>query len=235
MHERPPLLTLCASGEYACFSRPEFSVERVSYPWITPSAARALFEAVLWKPRIHYQVRDIQVLLPIRYCGLRRNEIREKISSRGLDAAKRCLVDQGNNRQQRNTMALKDVRYLIRAELHLNPEVRPDGPDDNHGKYQAIFERRLARGQHFHQPYFGVREFAADLAPACGDEQPPAVDIDHGPMFYDFLFPTTPDKHRAWRKGGRAQPLYFNAVLRRGVVPVPPRDQVRAALPEALR
>jgi len=233
MSERPPIVSLHVAGSLACFSRPEFSVERTSYPWITPSAARALFEAVMWKPRVRYEVREIHVLKPIRYIGLRRNEIAKGISTRGLTHESRILTDE--QRQQRNTMALSEVAYVIRAELCLNHEVAPLDVDDNHGKFVGMFERRLAKGQHFHHPYLGCREFAADLRPPSGDEEPVPISMQHGLMLYDFRFPTSPDRHRDWRPREVPRPLYFDAQLVDGVVLVPSRVDVLARLPEALR
>ena len=228
MPQNPPVLSLRASGPLACFTRPEFA-ERISYPWISPWAARALFEAVLWKPRIRFEIREIQVLNPILFGSIRRNEVSGKIPTSGLGPQSGLLTDQ--HRQQRNTTALTNVAYLIRAELFLNDEVPASGADDNHGKYRDCFSRRLDKGQHFHQPYLGAREFAADLEPERGDEVPIAEDLDHGLMFYDYLYPTTPAKHRQWRKGAKPKPLFYPSVMRAGVVAVPPRDQVLAAQP----
>lgn len=224
MEEQPPILQLRVSGDMACFSRPEFSVERISYPWITPSAARALFEAVVWKPRIRFEIREIQVLVPIKYCSFRRNEIGNTISTRGLTPDSHKQTDQ--DRQQRNTTALAWVDYLIKAELHLNHEVKPTDPDDNHGKYRAMFERRLALGQHFHHPYLGMREFAADVRPPQGDERPIPVDMNHGLMLYDFCFPTSPENHRKWRKNEKPRPLYYDARMVNGIIAVPERARV---------
>jgi CRISPR-associated protein Cas5d len=233
MSERPPVVSLHVTGSLACFSRPEFSVERTSYPWITPSAARALFEAVLWKPRIRYEVREIHVLRPIRYVSLRRNEIAAKVPVRGLGPSSAMKTDA--ERQQRNTLALVDVGYVLKAELFLNHEVAPSDGDDNHGKYVGMFERRLARGQHVHQPYLGCREFAADLRPPTGAEKPCSISMQHGLMLYDFRFPTSPDKHREWRPNEVPRPLYFDAQLVDGVVHVPPRSEVLARLPAVIR
>lgn len=224
-----PRLYLRAEGPLACFSRPEFSVERASYPWITPSAARAIFEAVLWKPIMRWEIRVIRVLKPIRWLAVRRNEIGARISLRGLDADSRLLTDE--ERQQRNTLALRDVAYVIGADLHLRPEVPRQGADDNHGKYREMFLRRLAKGQVFHRPYLGCREFAADVAPATGEEQAITDTIDHGPMVYDFQFPVAYDRvekgsHR-WRDG-KAEPLIYDAQMRNGVVEVPTLAEVVA-------
>jgi CRISPR-associated protein Cas5d len=222
-------------GELACFSRPEFAVERTSYPWITPSAGRALFEAVLWKPRIRWEIRQIRVLNPIRFTSFRRNEIATVTSSRISEADMRMTDD---DRQQRTTTALTQVEYVLSADLCLNGAVPADGPADNHGKYREMFQRRLDRGQVFHRPYLGCREFAADVEPAQGDETAIPVSMAHGIMLYDFLFPVRygeRGEHRDWQDGQRPRPLYFDAHLIDGVVQVPPRQHVLQALPATLR
>lgn len=112
---------------------------------------------------------------------------------------------------------------MIRAEIFLHEELKSKEPDDNHGKYVGMFERRLEKGQHFHQPYMGCREFAADVLPVSGEEKPIPVSMDHGLMLYDFQFPTRPGDHRNWEKNGKPHPLYFNARLVEGVVSVPQR------------
>jgi CRISPR-associated protein Cas5d len=225
--QRPVRLWLRASGTLACFSRPEFSVERTSYPWITPSAARGIFEAVLWKPRIRYEVREIRVLAPIRYINLRRNEVANRLSTRGLDPTSHVQTD--SMRQQRNTVALQNVAYVIGADLTLNSRVQASGPDDNHGKYAAMFQRRLRRGQRFHAPYLGCREFAADVDVANGEEPTCPISMDHGTMFYDYLY----YDHLPKKKRPNPQPLFFQADMQDGVVSVPTRYEVLQALPEA--
>ncbi|CAM2005592.1 type I-C CRISPR-associated protein Cas5c [Acanthopleuribacter pedis] len=221
-----PSFTIHVRGDFACFSTPEASVERLSYPWITPSAARALFEAVFWKPRICYQVRRIEVLEPIRYLSVRRNEIGGVIAPTSAGPFDQILCDQ--DRQQRNATILRNVAYRITAEMALNESVPANGPDDNHGKYREVLLRRLQRGQQFHQPYLGMREFAADvrLADPAEPTAPISMDYDQGLMLYDFLFPAK-QKGRA-KKGAsnKAQPLYFKAEMRKGVVEVPSRETV---------
>lgn len=214
--ERPGIVQLRVSGTMACFTQPEFGVERASYPWMTPSAARGVLEAVFWKPRIRYEVRRISVLRPIRFMGIRRNEIGAKISERALGPDSR--MDTDLERQQRNMLTLMDVDYLVDAEIWLNQNLPPQGADDNHGKFVGMFERRLHQGQHYHAPYLGCREFSADVRPADGTERAIPVDMDYGWMFYDFLYPT--DKVK------KTRPLFFKAAMCQGVVQVPPRQDV---------
>lgn len=236
MSETPPRLHLRASGDLACFSRPEFAVERTSYPWITPSAARSLFEAVLWKPRIRWEVRVIRVLKPIRFMSFRRNEVGTVVPERYKDTDPPRMTD--DDRQQRTTTALTQVDYVISADLFLNAAVTRDGDDDNHAKYRDMFARRLEKGQVFHRPYLGCREFAANVEPATGSESACPISLDHGTMLYDFLFPVrygNHGEHRAWQPNQKPRPLYFDAKLIDGVVQVPPRCEVLQALPERLR
>lgn len=229
MSDSVPRLYLRVEGSLACFSRPEFSVERASYPWITPSAARAIFEAVLWKPRMRWEIRQIRVLKPIRWLAVRRNEIGKRVTMRGLNADSRILTDQ--ERQQRNTLALRDVTYVLAADLHLRHEVARDGEGDNHAKYRDMFQRRLDKGQVFHRPYLGCREFAAEVMPATGNEVAIPDTLDHGPMVYDFRFPVSYEdvdkgSHK-WREG-KAEPILFDAQMQHGVIEVPPLAEVEA-------
>ena len=139
-------------GELACFTRPEFKVERVSYDVITPSAARAIFEAIFWKPAIRWEVTRIEVLAPIRTASIRRNEVGATASTR-----KRQIYIE-DNRQQKSAIMLRDVRYRIYARQVFLPagkrktNDRPDSRDENPGKYNAMFERRARNGQCLNQP-----------------------------------------------------------------------------------
>lgn len=211
MSRESPSLSLRARGPLACFTRPELKAERVSYPVMTPSAARGLIEAVLWKPAIRWRIHHIRVLQPIRFVSFRRNEVNSKAPT----PSKR-LVDAGgqpptlyadDDRAQRNTVALRDVDYVIEASFEMTDRA---GPADNVTKFVEIFERRLAKGQHFHHPYLGCREFAADVLPAA-DAPPPIDDTrDLGLMLWDIEF-----------GGDVNQPLFFAARLEVGVLQVP--------------
>ena len=151
------------SGAYACFTRPEMKVERVSYDVMTPSAARACFEAILWKPAIRWHVRTIEVLNPIRWINLRRNEVAAVISTRNVETAmKGGKSDLGlfieDERQQRAGLFLRDVAYRVHAELAF---IADRDPQASPTKYYEMFERRASKGQCVNQPYMGCREFAA--------------------------------------------------------------------------
>jgi len=217
---RSPTLRLRARGPLACFTRPELKVERVSYPVMTPSAARGLLEAVLWKPAIQWRIERIHVLKPIRFLAFRRNEV----SHRAVAPAAAVVRDGGevspyfadDDRAQRNTLALRDVDYLIEARFEMTGRA---GPLDNLTKFVEIFERRVAKGQCFHQPYLGCRELDAEILPAAG--APPAEDItqDLGLMLWDVEY--SPQRNR---------PVFFQARLERGILEVPAEPEaVQAA------
>ena len=152
-------------GDLACFTRPEMKVERVSYSVITPSAARGLLEAILYKPQFRWSVRRIAVKKPVRFLAFRRNEVKSRLSPRKPEP---LFADE--DRTQRNTLALRDVEYVIEASMHLTPLAglprrKPandeDNGDDTPVKYLAMFQRRAEKGQCFAQPCFGCREFPA--------------------------------------------------------------------------
>lgn len=203
-------------GDYACFTRPEMKVERVSYDIITPSAARGILEAVHWKPAIRWVVDAIHVLEPIRFQSIRRNEVGHKAPAGKIKSAMKrgdleglnILVDE--DRQQRASLVLVKPAYIIEAHFELTAKA---GPDDNEGKHLDIFNRRAEKGQCFHQPCLGTREFAAHfelLDPKV--ELPPAIDEsrDLGFMLFDI-------DHQA---KGRPS-LFFRAQMEKGVVRVP--------------
>lgn len=204
------------SGDFACFTRPEMKVERVSYDVITPSAARAIFEAILWKPAIRWQMGKIEVLKPIRWINLRRNEVASVISTRNVEAAMRAgSGDLGlyveDDRQQRAGLFLRDVKYRIHATLEL-AHGAPLG--ENPKKYREMFERRAGKGQCVNQPYLGCREFAAAfrlVTDATAEPEPIDETRDLGFMLYDLDFGKADDP----------APRFFRAQLERGCVKVP--------------
>lgn len=206
-----PLLRLRARGPLAVFTQPALKVERISYPVITPSAARGVLEAVLWKPGMRWHVRRILVLSPIEFTAFRRNEVNSKAPApsatliRDGGAPPRYYADE--DRAQRNTVALRDVDYVIEAGIALTDQA---GPDDNLTKFAEMFRRRLEKGQRFHQPYLGCREFPADVLPAEGAPVPIQDTRDLGIMLWDIAFGPY---------GNR--PIFFRARLCGGVVEVP--------------
>lgn len=211
------------AGAFACFTRPEMKVERVSYDVITPSAARAVFESILWKPAIRWRVRRIEVLRPIRFMNLRRNEVSAVVSTRNVQQAMNAGSGQlalyiEEERQQRAGYFLRDVAYRLHADLLLAP-----GCTEPLMKYTEMFARRARKGQCVNQPYLGCREFAAQfrLVEADADtERPPALAETRslGWMLHDLDFSNPADP----------QPRFFNAHMVNGVVEVPPFEEAWA-------
>lgn len=206
-------------GERACFTRPEMKVERVSYDVITPSAARGILEAIHWKPAIRWSVDSIQVLKPIRFESIRRNEVGGKLSAASVVKAIKAgrtndlysLVDE--DRQQRAATILREVAYVIGAHFELTDQA---GPDDSVGKHLDIFNRRARKGQYFHAPCLGTREFPASFELL---EESAEVPIPHdslggtrdlGWMLHDFDF------------ADGMSPRFFRAQMVEGQIAVPP-------------
>ena len=204
-------------GDFAVFTRPEMKVERVSYPVMTPSAARGVLEAVFFKPEFTWNIREIAVLKPIKYVSFLRNEVNSRASERSA----RTWAAQGggfyasDDRAQRNTLALADVAYVIRADIM--PGVAGPGQE---AKYRDQFRRRVVRGQCWAQPYLGTRECSAFFSEPDGTEQPQPLDMELGRMLHDLEY--APDG------SGAAQPRFFEAKLKNGVLSVP-RFERRAA------
>ena len=211
-------------GDYACFTRPEMKVERVSYDIMTPSAARGILEAIHWKPAIRWVVDRIHVLRPIVFDNVRRNEVKSKIPKPNPVTATRdkkplfFLVDDGDNRQQRATTLLRNVEYVIEAHFELTDKA---GSADNEGKHLDIFNRRARAGQFFHQPCLGCREFPASFELLEGDVPQSCYAGEKrelGYMLLDIDFENN------------MTPLFFKAVMQDGVITPPSRlsPEVRA-------
>jgi CRISPR-associated protein Cas5d len=204
-----PPLEVRLAGEFACFTRPEMKVERVSYPVMTPSAARGALESIFWKPEFCWHVSEIWVLNPIRYISILRNEVKSRQSERAAAAwqASGGRYDAQADRTQRHTLALREVAYLVRAHLELRAGLKEDP-----ARYRDQFRRRVRDGRCFATPYLGCREFAATF----GERTPADTPIDQsdnlGPMLLDLVYD----------KSGRARPVFFEAVLDRGILRVPP-------------
>lgn len=211
-------------GDHACFTRPEMKVERVSYDVMTPSAARGILEAIHWKPAIRWVIDRIHVLKPIRFQSIRRNEVGSKAPAgkvktamnRGSLEGLHLLVDE--DRQQRASTVLADVAYVIEAHFERTDKA---GPDDSEGKHLDIFSRRAARGQCFHQPCLGTREFAAQfelLPPEAPLPEPEEKSADLGfEQPRDLGFMLWDINHTAKGKPS----LLFRARLENGVMMVP--------------
>lgn len=176
-------------GDYACFSRPEMKTERVSYDIITPSAARGLVEAIYWHPGLKYHIDRVYLLSPIRFTNIRRNEVKSTLlASAALSAAKggaAPVLYTSADIVQRASMVLQDVHYVIECHFTMTDKA---APGDNPGKFQDILRRRLNKGQCYHQPCFGCREFPANFREWPADEPIPALPVtqDLGFMLYDL-------------------------------------------------
>ena len=176
-------------GDYACFSRPEMKAERVSYDIITPSAARGLVEAVYWHPGLKYHIDRVYLLSPIRFTNIRRNEVKSTLlASAALSAAKggaAPVLYTSADIVQRASMVLQDVHYVIECHFTMTDKA---APGDNPGKFQDILRRRLNKGQCYHQPCFGCREFPANFREWPAGEPIPALPVtqDLGFMLYDL-------------------------------------------------
>ncbi len=197
-------------GDYACFTRPEMKVERVSYDVMTPSAARGVLEAIYWKPAIQWVIDRIHVLNPIRFDNIRRNELAGKL---GVGTVKKAMKDGRSpvevfieeDRQQRAAMVLRDVAYVIDAHFDFN-----GSEDNNPAKHKEMFDRRAAKGQCFHRPYLGCREFSAQFEPT--EEVPPSVhqgEKDLGWMLHDIDF------------DNKMEAKFFRAIMREGIIEIP--------------
>ncbi len=210
MPEPYPPLAVRVWGEYACFTRPEMKVERVTYPVMTPSAARGVLEAIFWKPEFTWRVEEVWVLRDIQYFSIRRNEV----NSRASERAARGWQENGGgffaaeDRTQRHTVALRDVAYVIRAQVELKPGVTEDP-----AKYRDQFRRRVREGRCFTRPFLGCREFAAEFGEPDPNERPIDRTEDLGLMLLDLDY--APDG------SGRGTPRFFQARLERGVLHVP--------------
>ncbi|MBR5580431.1 MAG: type I-C CRISPR-associated protein Cas5 [Treponema sp.] len=233
-------------GDYACFTRPEMKVERVSYDVMTPSAARAIFEAIFWKPAICWKIKKIEVLNPIKWINLRRNEVGALAS----DSSNGIMIEE--KRQQRAGLFLKDVRYRIHADLVFIPpkkrkEVRnplpeylmdsqekgeiseqkltDDHPNENPAKYNSMFERRAKKGQCFFQPYLGCREFSCFFKLVDAEKEPvvPILETrDLGFMLYDLDYSGVKNPDKIGPED--IKPAFFRAKIENGIIHIPDWD-----------
>ncbi|MDA8168460.1 MAG: type I-C CRISPR-associated protein Cas5c [Nitrospiraceae bacterium] len=220
--KRSRIFCLKVWGANACFTRPEMKVERVSYDVMTPSAARGVLEAILWKPAIRWHISQIDVLKPIRWESVRRNEVGCVMSPR---AGEIFIEDQ---RQQRAGLLLRDVAYTIHAYFELTGKA---GPEDTSIKFQEMFLRRAEKGQSFHRPYLGCREFAAnfELLPDGAVPEPMNVDReDLGYMLHDIVHDNTCDKKNSHFCTEKCKPIFFKAVLENGRLKIPPFNGLEA-------
>jgi CRISPR-associated protein Cas5d len=202
------------TGDFACFTRPDLKVERMTYPCMTPSAARGILDSILWKPEFQWYVRRIQILKPIRFCTIKRNEINTKQGRNPI------LIEE--KRAQRNSVVLKDVAYIIEASIYqrqTSDKNRPEKYIGTEAGKEGMFPRRVKKGQCWRRPYLGVREFSAEFMDPDGTEQPILETIPIGSMVFDIFY----DEKR------KPEPLFFHGVaIRNGVLncEVPENDKM---------
>jgi CRISPR-associated protein Cas5d len=194
-------------GDYACFTRPDLKVERMSYPCMTPSAARGILDSILWKPEFQWFVRRIQVLKPVRFTAIKRNEIKTKQGRTPI------LIE--DKRAQRNSIVLRDVAYIIEASIYQKESDEKNRPEKYIGRKgvdadnDGIFIRRLKKGQCWRRPYLGTREFSAEFSLPDGNETPIQETIPIGSMLFDIFYD----------ENGKPQPLFFHDVaIRDGIL-----------------
>ena len=203
-------------GAYALFSRPELKTERVSYDVMTPSAARGLLDAIMWHPGLKWVVDSIHVCAPIRFTNIRRNEVKDTVSARKaqsvMEKGGELYLATPESIQQRAAMVLRDVHYVIDAHFEMTQRA---SSTDNPGKFQEMMRRRVEKGQFYHQPCFGVREFPAHFKPCtqlppCPEELKGEKDLGWMLLDMDYSDPENITPH------------FFRATLRDGVLEVPP-------------
>jgi CRISPR-associated protein Cas5d len=196
-------------GEFACFTRPEMKIERVSYDAMTPSAARGVFEAIYWKPEMRWVIDRIHVLRPIRFTNVRRNEVASKIPAGSVGSVMKSGGSLGlyieNDRQQRAAMVLREVDYIVQAHFEMLSGA------DNLQKHSEMFRRRASKGQYFHHPYLGCREFDAHFELVEGDFPASSLggSVDLGWMLHDLDFQND------------MKPIFFRARMEDGVIEIP--------------
>ncbi|MEL6927981.1 MAG: type I-C CRISPR-associated protein Cas5c [Cyanobacteria bacterium J06600_6] len=212
-------------GDFACFTRPEFGAERVSYEVITPSAARGVLEAIFWKPEFVWKILQIKVLNPIKHFSIFRNEINNLQSDRSAKNPEYHYYAD-DDRAQRHTLGLKDVAYIIEADIKLKPHANA-----HPAKYRDQFRRRVKQGRCYHQPYLGMREFSAFFGEPEGKEEVANLNDELGLMLLDMEFSPVDkagtiqyfshDELGAKVTQGKAKPQFFRASLKDGVLRIP--------------
>jgi CRISPR-associated protein Cas5d len=204
-------------GDFACFTRPDLKVERMTYPCITPSAARGILDSILWKPEFQWYVRKIIVLKPVRFCTIKRNEINSKQGRNPI------VIEE--KRAQRNSVVLKDVAYIIEASIYQERQSDKNKPEKYIGRKgvdadnDGMFIRRVKKGQCWRRPYLGVREFSAEFMEPDGTEQPIQETIPIGSMLFDIFYDAN----------GKPEPLFFyDVAIRNGTLncEVPENDKM---------
>lgn len=191
------LTSVKVDGDFACFTRPDLKVERFTYPCMTPSAARGVLDAVLWKPEFKWYIHRIKILKPVRFFSVKRNEINSKQGRNPI------VIEE--KRAQRNSIVLKDVSYIIEASVYLDAYSNKNPPQ----KYIEMFERRVRKGQCYHRPYLGCREFAAEFFEPSDADIPIQDDIPIGSMLLDIFYDENSVPHPRF---------FYDVAVRQGVL-----------------
>lgn len=201
-------------GDFACFTRPDLKVERMTYPCMTPSAARGVLDCILWKPEFQWYVRRILILNPIKFFSIKRNEINSKQSKTPI------VIE--DKRVQRNSIILKNVSYIIEASIYQ----KEHDPKNLPLKYIEMFERRVRKGQCWRKPYMGTREFSAEFFPVEGSEQPINETIPIGSMLFDIYFDAK----------GKPEPIFFyDVAIKDGILECPEEENNRMMMSSHLQ
>jgi len=212
-------------GDFACFTRPDLKVERMSYPCMTPSAARGILDSILWKPEFQWYVRRIIVLSPIRFTTIKRNEINSKQGRNPIVVDEVDSAGKPKYRAQRNSVVLKDVAYVIEASIYQKQQSDRNKPEKYIGRkgvdadHDGIFIRRVKKGQCWRRPYLGTREFSAEFMGPDGAEKPIQETMPIGSMLFDIFYD----------ENGKSEPLFFHEVaMRSGILncEVPENDKM---------
>ncbi len=210
------IIRVKVTGEFACFTRSDLKVERMSYPCMTPSAARGVLDSILWKPEFQWYVRRILVLKPVKFFSVKRNEINSKQSRNPIIVDELDKRGKPKYRAQRNSIVLKDTAYIIEASVYQKELDKKNLPK----KYMEIFRRRVRKGQCWRRPYLGTREFSAEFFEADGKEKPIPDTIPIGSMLFDI----------SYDENGKPAPLFFyDVAVKEGILDceVPENEEMR--------
>ena len=194
------ILRVKVSGDFACFTRPDLKVERMTYPCMTPSAARGVLDSILWKPEFQWWIHRILVLKPIQFASIRRNEINSRQGKTPI------IIE--DKREQRNSIVLKEVEYIIEASVYQKEYDEKNPPK----KYAEMFKRRVRKGQCWRRPYLGTREFSAEFFEPDGTEKPINETIPIGSMLFDIFYD---------EKGNPSPVFFYDVAIVNGILECP--------------
>ncbi|OQY32619.1 MAG: type I-C CRISPR-associated protein Cas5 [Spirochaetaceae bacterium 4572_59] len=196
------------AGDFACFTRPDLKVERMTYPCMTPSAARGILDSILWKPEFQWWIHRVIILKPIKFISLIRNEINSKQNKIPIVVDEVKSNGKPKYRSQRSSIILKDVEYIIEASVYQQEFDKKNPPK----KYAEMFKRRVRKGQCWRRPFLGTREFSAEFSEVHGDEKPLTGVVPVGSMLFDIFY----------NEKGTPEPLFFyDVAIQNGILKCP--------------